>query len=106
MIFENGRKLLLWLGSLGHIQSDGEADTIFHRDPLVLHVHSVGRRRRRIECKPTLCSGAQQRYDGDVAHHDAPNGSSSDGLCGVNSSAPLSVMCMSSSRRMPNSPGM
>jgi hypothetical protein len=35
-----------------------------------------------------------------------PKGSSSDGLCGVNNSAPPSIMCMSSSRRMPNSPGM
>lgn len=33
-----------------------------------------------------------------------PNGFSSDGLCGVNNSAPFSVMCMSSSRRIPNSP--
>ncbi len=36
--------------------------------------------------------------------HPFPNGSSSDGLCGVNSSAPSSVMCISSSRRIPNSP--
>ena len=35
-----------------------------------------------------------------------PNGSSSDGLCGVISSAPLSVMTMSSSSRTPNSPRM
>ena len=35
-----------------------------------------------------------------------PNGFSSDGLCGVNSSAPLSVITMSSSSRTPNSPGM
>jgi Domain of unknown function (DUF4440) len=34
------------------------------------------------------------------------NGLSSDELCGVNNSAPPSVMCMSSSRRMPNSPRM
>jgi len=33
-----------------------------------------------------------------------PNGSSSDKGCGVNSSAPFSVMCMSSSMRTPNSP--
>ena len=32
------------------------------------------------------------------------NGFSSEGLCGVNSSAPFSKMCMSSSSRMPNSP--
>ena len=36
--------------------------------------------------------------------HPFPNGSSSDRLCAVNSSAPFSVMCMSSSRRIPNSP--
>ena len=35
-----------------------------------------------------------------------PNGCSSDGLCGVNSSAPFSVTCISSSSRMPNSPRM
>lgn len=35
-----------------------------------------------------------------------PNGSSSEGLCGVNSSAPSGVITMSSSRRTPNSPGM
>jgi len=35
-----------------------------------------------------------------------PNGSSREGLWGVNSSAPSTVMCMSSSRRTPNSPLM
>ncbi len=38
--------------------------------------------------------------------HPFPNGSSSDGLCGVNNSAPFSVTCISSSRRIPNSPRM
>jgi len=36
----------------------------------------------------------------------APNGSSKEGEVRVNSSAPASVMCMSSSSRTPNSPGM
>lgn len=36
----------------------------------------------------------------------APKGSSSEGDVRVNSSAPPSVMCMSSSSRIPNSPGM
>jgi len=35
-----------------------------------------------------------------------PKGSSSDGLCCVNNSAPFSVTCISSSRRIPNSPRM
>jgi ADP-ribose pyrophosphatase len=42
-------------------------------------------------------------------HRDAyavANGVSSERLCGVKSSAPFSVMTMSSSKRMPNSPGM
>lgn len=39
-------------------------------------------------------------------HAFLPNGSSKDGLWGVNNSAPFSVTCRSSSRRMPNSPRM
>ena len=48
----------------------------------------------------------RQKYTALDSHpsHAFPNGSSSDGLCGVNSSAPFSVMCMSSSSRTPNSP--
>ena len=42
----------------------------------------------------------------DLTTAYAPNGCSIDGLCGVNSSAPVSVMCMSSSSRTPNSPSM
>jgi hypothetical protein len=42
----------------------------------------------------------------DQAAGSPGNGSSIDGLCGVNSSAPFSVISMSSSRRIPNSPGM
>jgi DNA (cytosine-5)-methyltransferase 1 len=48
-----------------------------------------------------LASSADSRVP-----HALSNGRSSDGLCGVNSSAPFSRMCMSSSRRTPNSPGM
>jgi len=54
---------------------------------------------------------ALQESDFSLAHrrdYDAllPNGFSIDGLCGVISSAPFSVMNMSSSRRTPNSPRM
>ena len=41
-----------------------------------------------------------------LSSHQAPNGSVNEGDCGVNNSAPFSVICISSSRRMPNSPGM
>lgn len=38
--------------------------------------------------------------------YSVPKGCSSEGLVGVRSSAPVSVMCMSSSSRTPNSPLM
>jgi hypothetical protein len=41
-----------------------------------------------------------------ASYGTSANGSSSDMLCGVNSSAPSSVITMSSSRRTPNSPRM
>jgi len=57
------------------------------------------RRRRRI-----VMAGSNR---GDLKpRRQRPNGSASDGDCGVNSSAPSSVICMSSSSRTPNSPRM
>src|SRR5438552_7051413 len=49
---------------------------------------------RRPTSSPTT-EGWKKSYSSEL-HHDTPNGSSNEGLCGVNSSEPFSVMCMSS----------
>ncbi len=60
------------------------------------------------EPAPTANAGKVPRNDAGSAQPEPPrytaNGCSSDELCGVNSSAPFSVMCISSSSRTPNSP--
>jgi hypothetical protein len=63
---------------------------------------------RRGVC-PHVVLGNPDGFGRRQANRAAPRsyflkGSSREGLCGVNNSAPSSVMCISSSRRMPNSP--
>ena len=46
-IFEQGGELLAGLRAVGHVESCRQANAILHRNPRLLHAHSVGRRRRR-----------------------------------------------------------
>lgn len=52
------------------------------------------------------CLRSEVDVDPPYGGYEVANGFSSERLCGVISSAPVSVMYMSSSRRTPNSPVM
>src|ERR1700728_175256 len=47
-IFQQGGELLSRLGSVGHVERSCQPHAVFHRNPSLLHAHSVSRRRRRL----------------------------------------------------------
>jgi prevent-host-death family protein len=55
--------------------------------------------------RPARAAFDEIRRKHGIQNYQPPNGRSSEGLCGVRSSAPPAVITMSSSKRTPNSPG-
>src|SRR5579863_6853241 len=52
-VLEQGREFLFRFSPTGYVQRRRQADSIFHRNPRLLHAYSVNRGRRRFSCKGT-----------------------------------------------------